>query len=383
MKKIKILHLIKTLNLGGAELNLFNLAQAISPDKFEIHIGYSFGGEFEAKFRKSEVKLFKFAEKPHKIKSFASFVILIRLIRYILKNKIQIVHTHTFNAHIWGSLAAKITGRKIIEHVHDFRYLDPDDFKRRRGSSRQYKYVKYLKNLSDRVVVLTKQNRDFLIEKGLYDGSIVIERRNGIPMSGDTANSKRQLYMRVELGLSADTLVVLTPCRIVPEKNIDLIFRIAPEVKKRCEKVVFLICGNGPLFEGFKKKRGQCGLSETIMMIGFYPRICDLLKISDVFLLPSFLELHSIAILEAMSMKVPVVTSREVGCNDTFVNSWKNGVLLDPFNDDGWAEALTRLLGDDELRRSIGNNGYEMCRKHFDIVKNVREFERIYAELKD
>ncbi|MCK4946997.1 MAG: hypothetical protein KAS46_01360, partial [Candidatus Aureabacteria bacterium] len=74
MKKIKVLHLIKTLSLWGAELNLFNLTRHIDPRHFETHIGYSTGGEFEKRFKESGIKLFKFAEGSHKIKSFASFV---------------------------------------------------------------------------------------------------------------------------------------------------------------------------------------------------------------------------------------------------------------------------------------------------------------------
>ena len=49
MDKIKILHIIKTLNLGGAEVNLLNLVQATDPQRFELHAAYSSGGELEGK----------------------------------------------------------------------------------------------------------------------------------------------------------------------------------------------------------------------------------------------------------------------------------------------------------------------------------------------
>jgi len=382
MKKIKVLHLIKTLSLGGAELNLFNLTRHIGPRHFETHIGYSTGGEFEKRFKESGIKLFKFAEGSHKIKSFASFVILLRLTVYILRNRIQIIHTHTFNAHIWGCIAAKITGTKIIEHVHDFRYVTPCEFERRRGVSRQYKYIKYLKGVSDIVVVLTRQNYEFLISNKLYGRERIREIQNGIPAAADRLlkeDANRRL--RRGLKLTEEDLVILTPCRIAPEKNIDLIFRIAPIVKNEYKNTVFIVSGNGPLFEEYRAKCNDLNLNGTIKMIGFYPQMYDLLSITDIFLLPSFLELHSIALLEALSMKVPVIVSRDVGCNNEFIENWCNGVLLDPFTSDGWAEAVIKLLKDKELRQSIGQKGYELCKERFNVKDTAKKFEEIYAEL--
>ena len=100
-----------------------------------------------------------------------------------------------------------------------------------------------------------------------------------------------------------------------------------------------------------------------------------------MFLLPSFLELHSIAILEAMSMKVPVVISQDVGCNSEFIDQWTNGVLLDPFKDEGWAQALIKLLEDSQLRRKIGDNGYQTCLRKFNIQDAAVRFEKLYKDL--
>jgi glycosyltransferase involved in cell wall biosynthesis len=173
--KIKVLHIIKTLNLGGAEVNLFNLVQVMDPNRFELHAAYSSGGELEDKFKNAGVKLFKFADHDYKVKSLASIGIVIRLAIYIWRNHIDIVHTHTFSAQLWGAAAAKLTGCKIVEHVHDFRYLEPEDFARRRGFNNQYKFVHLFKNVSDKVVVLTRQNKEFLIKEKIYPADKIRE----------------------------------------------------------------------------------------------------------------------------------------------------------------------------------------------------------------
>jgi len=381
MENIKVLHLIKTLNLGGAEKNLFNLVRSLNQDRLQLHVGYSYGGEFEEKFRKLGVRLFKFSETQDKVKSLKSFLIIFRLVRYIIANKIEILHTHSFNSQVWGSIAAKMTGTRLVEHVHDSRYVEPVEFARRRGLSTQNKYAKYLKNVSDRVVVLTEQNRQFLLQKGLYDGSRIRKIQNGIPFNGTAKiEGEEAKILKKRLGLTEKNQVILTSLRMSAEKNVDLIFRIAPIVANAVPDAVFLLSGNGPQFDDFKAENERMNLS-NVKLIGYYPEIYDLLALSDIFLLPSLLELHSIAILEALSMKVPVVTSQNVGCNDEFITSWQNGVLLNPFCDTGWAEAIIRLLRELDLRKKIGQRGYETCLSRFNIRKVAKKFEDLYSEL--
>lgn len=381
-KKIKILHIIKTLGLGGAEVNLLNLLKAFNSNAFELHVAYSYGGELEPKFKEAGIRLCKYAEGDHRVKSLATIGIVARLSAYILQNKIDIIHTHTFSAHIWGSMAAKLTGRRIIEHVHDFRYLEPVDFARRRGFNNQYKFIRYFKNVSDRVVVLTRQNRDFLVTQGIYPSQRIREYQNGIPLSSvpeDKEVTRRSL--RKKFDLSDDALVVLTPIRIAPEKNADLIVRTAADVIRRVPNAVFLIAGDGPLAQDIQLEVQRKGLAGHVKFIGYHADIGKLLDASDVFLLPSFLELHSIAILEAMSRAVAVVISKDVGCNSEFIRDWDNGVLLDPFSDAGWGDALAALLQNESLRRKIGEAGLQTCREKFDIKDAAARFEGLYREL--
>lgn len=382
MSKLRILHIIKTLSLGGAETNLYNLVKAIDPERFEVHVAYCYGGEIERRFRAGGVKLFKYAEGDHKVGSFASIKIVFRLIKYILTNKIRVVHTHILNAQIWGGIAAKMTGRKVIEHVHDFRYLGIDEVRRRFGLTNQYQYMKFFRNFSDFVVVLTKQNRDYLERNKFYPPNRIRQIYNGIPVADDAALDRQQrTALKAEFGVGNESSVIFASSRFVRPKNLDLIIRIAPQVLKEVPNAVFVVAGDGPLLNDFKNRCRELKLDGAIKTIGFQEDIYRILAFSDIFLLPSFLELHSISILEAMSMKVPVVISKDVGCNNEFIDDWENGVLLDPFVDDHWPQAIIRLLKDPDLRMRIGQKGQETCREMFDVRKTARNIEGLYVEL--
>lgn len=378
--KIKVLHIIKSLNLGGAETNLFNLVHSSDENKFELHVAYSQGGEIEGRFLTSGVKLLKFASDEHKIKSLASIPIIIRLAAYIKNNRIDIVHTHVFNGHVWGGIAAKIAGAKVIEHVHDFRYLDRDEYQRRRGTTTQYKYSKYLQWVTDATVVLTQQNVDYLLDNGFQKKAEIHQIRNGIPLVDARLPADKQEELKSRFGIPHDAFLISTLSRMSAEKNIDLILRIAPMVKKQVPSAVFVIAGNGPLLDELKNQvdLSQC---DYIKFIGYYDNVRELLSISDLFLLPSFLELHSIALLEAMSMGVPLITSKDVGCNNDFISDKKNGFLLDPFNDEGWADTIIDLAKDSRLRRDVGRAAKETCEHEYDIAITATKFGQLYEHI--
>lgn len=374
-RPIRVLHVIKTFGLGGAETNLLNLVTAFDRSHAEHHVAYSSGGEIEGRFLEAGVRLFKYAEQSHRVASFATAGIVLRLAGYIRREKIDIVHTHNFNGHLWGALAAKLTGRKLVEHVHDFRYLDMAEFRRRRGESAQFGRAKLFKGWSDRVIVLTKQNRDYLVERKFYSGDKIRLIPNGIPIRPAASNAGPLSDW------PASAKIVLTAARMADEKNIDLIPEIAGQVAARVPGVRFAVAGDGPLLNKLKASVSEKGLDGAVKFLGFQKDVHALLSRADVFLLPSFLELHSIAILEALSLGVPVLCSAGVGSNSDIFNDGQDAVLRDPFTRDGWADALIRLLTDEPFRRHIADHGRRLAQQRFTIENIARQIENVYEEL--
>ena len=378
-KIIRVLHVIKTLSLGGAETNLLNLANTFNKKDIETHVAYSFGGEIEQQFRSANVRLFKYADKIHRVKSVATIFIVLRLTIYIIKNRIDIVQTHNFNGHIWGLVAAKISGAKIIEHVHDFRYTNTQELTKRHGLLEQYKFIKFFKGFSDRIVVLTKSDKKFVLENNISTSEKVLEIQNGICIK----NNKNYFFknFRAYLGIKTSDVIVLTSARMDPSKNIDLILRIAARVVQIAPNTIFVVAGNGAYLAEYQERCKKLGLLNSLRFIGFQQDIYSLLADADIFLLPSFLELHSISILEALKMKIPVVVSEGVGCNDEFIENGENGFLCDPFQDDSWIKTLSELSNNKILRYKVGKQGYETCKQLFNIKNTAKKFEEVYKKL--
>jgi glycosyltransferase involved in cell wall biosynthesis len=378
-RPVRVLHIIKTLGLGGAETNLLNLANAFDGARIETHVGYSYGGEIENRFRDAGVRLFKYADGAHRVKSLQSIAIIARLVRYIRRHRIDIVHTHNFNGHAWGLAAARLAGVRTIEHVHDYRYTPVGELARRHGAADQYRFITWFRNRSDRVIVLTRDHARFVIDQGFARAATVIEQQNGIALDAQTPRERSDF--RERLSIPPDAVLVLTAARMDETKNIALVVRCAAALLRTRPDVYFVIAGAGPGLADYRAVAQRLGVDHRVLFPGFVADVENALAGTDIFLLPSFLELHSIAILEATKMAVPVVVSRGVGCNDEFITDGDDGVLCDPFDDRPWIEALERLVDDRALRQSIGRRGRETCERRFDIRGTAARFEAIYADL--
>lgn len=381
MKKIKVLHIIKTFNLGGAETNLLNMLRYSDSGQVEPHIAYSFGGPFESEFRKLGLPLFKYAEKEFKVQSPSSFLIVMKLALYILKNKIDVVHTHTYNAHVWGAVAAKMSGAKIVEHVHDFRY-EESDYLRSNGIARpeQFKQAGAFARLSDKIVVLTKNNRNFLLRNRYATEKKVCIVPNAIPLNDFVIESRQDLWMKA--GVPLNKKIIFWAVRLSSEKNPAFVLDMARALKGRTD-VVFVVAGDGPLRSEMNEAVKNRQLENVVKFIGFWPEPLKLLSVCDIAIQPTFLELHSIMMMEAMSVKKPVLVSRDVGCNNDFITHGINGYLLDPRNASEWVAVIEDLLEHPQKAVQVGLAGRRLLEENYNMTRLNADFNSIYRELCD
>jgi len=378
MKRIRVLHIIKSLNLGGAESNLYNLACAFDRQKVKCYVAYSIGGPFELKLKEAGIRLYKYETKDRKVKSSASLLIILKLAVYILRRRINVVHTHNYNAHVWGSIAARMCGVRVVEHVHDSRY-ESNAFLKDKGlpETAQFDQARYFARFSSRIAVLTTTNRDYLIDNDVVPANRIRLLLNGIPLDG---NGRHGQDLKAELCIPNEKRIVFTAMRLALEKNAEMVVGIANLLKERND-VVFIVAGEGPQ-KGYLEQRAiDMGLAKKIMFVGYRPDIKDFLSIADIFILPTLRELHSISMIEAMSMRVPALVSKGAGCNDYFIHKDVNGFLLNPRVADEWASVIKRLLDNEPLRKKVGEAGRKLVEKECDVKKIAADFTGMYAEL--
>src|SRR5581483_4697474 len=231
---MNVLHVINTLSGAGAQMNVARLAMHSNRARVVPHLAYCGHWPLETELERCAVPLLRLDESPCRVRSMATPRIIGRLLGYIRKHRIQLVHTHLFNAHVWGASAARIVGVKVLEHVHDHRYSDRKALENF-GLPRTHHYdqAPLLARLSDHIVVLTTQNRDHVMQRVGVDASKISVIINGLPPRAELPTAAERARLRTSLDIPADAFVVLGVGRLAAEKNFKTLVTAAARAHAR------------------------------------------------------------------------------------------------------------------------------------------------------
>jgi len=379
---MNVLHVINTLSGAGAQMNVVRLATHANRARVEPHVAYCGHWPLETELERCAVPLLRLDESPRRVRSIATPRIIARLLAYIRKHRIQLVHTHLFNAHVWGASAARIVGVKVLEHVHDHRYSDRKALENF-GLPRTHHYdqASLLARLSDHIVVLTTQNRNHVMQRVGVDASKISVILNGLPQRAGLPTAAERARLRTSLDIPADAFVVLGVGRLAAEKNFKTLVAAAAQARARVPKLRVLILGQGPERESLQNQIDTANLGSMITLAGQRADMLAHYDCADVLLQPSYFELHSLAMLEAMQAGLPVVVSRGVGANDDMITHAHTGFLIEPNDIAQWAELIATLFEQPTLRAAVGRQGKSFIDGSCDIRHVCDRFESLYERL--
>jgi glycosyltransferase involved in cell wall biosynthesis len=188
------------------------------------------------------------------------------------------------------------------------------------------------------------------------------------------------------MGLPPDALVVGTLGRLTPDKGgqddllraVAGVAALAPEGRP----VRLLIVGDGPLRPELETLSADLGLGERAVFAGLKagPEVARLLGCMDVFVLPSHREALPIALLEAMSVGLPVVATN-VGGIPEIIEDGANGLLVAPAEPSALQRSLERLFAGSELRSDLGRAARAHVQANFTLEQTTKRVEQLYEEL--
>ena len=260
--------------------------------------------------------------------------------KLLFNREITIVHIHTasnnsFRRSVWFSNIAKFLGRKVVMHIHGGGFKDYYE--------KNVTFVRHELEQCDMVVALTDSWGYFFREKvGLKRVTVIpniIEKP--ICQSHKSEDGKVHLLF---LGL------------ITQQKGIyDLLQVLADNKEQLQDKIVLHIGGNGETAK-LQQLIEEYSLSHFVKFEGWVSgeKKVELLNQSDVFLLPSYAEGLPIAILEAMSYRLPVIAT-PVGGIPEIVRNGENGCLVPAGEKDSLFRAIASLVENAEVRKRMGD----------------------------
>ncbi len=366
MNVIRVMHLLHSLETGGLEKGTATLVNNMKPEMFESSICCLAGfGPSLKLIKKEEIKIFDMKTGD----SHEPFLFL-RLAKLFKEQRIDILHAKGWPALFDGVLGARIAGIPVVIYSEHGKNIDDFyEIKKRRVWTRRL-----LAPLIDRIVTVSEELKRGLVEVTGLNGKRIVCIHNGVEFPDIYVENEEK---RKELGIGQGDILVGTVGRLDPVKNFDIFIRSAKEILDEFPMVKFLLIGDGPIREDLRLLVSELGLSKNIILSGERNDVAELLKVMDIFVLPSKSEGLSNTILEAMSAGLPVIATN-VGGNPELVIDGTTGVLIQPDDVSVLAAAIIDLLRDDEKRKKMGDAGFVKAKKEFSIEKMVRSYEELY-----
>ncbi|MCG5053234.1 MAG: GT4 family glycosyltransferase PelF [Myxococcales bacterium] len=359
---MRVLQVMNTLEIGGAEALVLNLARRIDTRRFALEIASlttdgTLGPEFRALGLPTHVLDRRAGRDP---------LLPVRLAALVRRRRIDVIHSHNVGPWLYGGLAAAVARRPLVHTEHS------NLFPHQKGLKLAERALS-LPWLTHTVVADAERVKRKLVAQGI-DSSRVRTIMNGIDTNAFTPGSDRR-GPRERLGLEPQDLVVGTVGRLVPVKDQACLLEAFARTEVPHARLVLV--GDGPLRRELEDKAQHLGIGARVVFAGGRRDVADLLPAFDVFVLSSKSEGLPLTVLEAMASGLPVVAT-DVGALAEAVIPGRTGRLVPPENPAALAEALTALLKDREMREGMAAAGLARARAHFDLGFMTREYQSLY-----
>jgi glycosyltransferase involved in cell wall biosynthesis len=186
--------------------------------------------------------------------------------------------------------------------------------------------------------------------------------------------------LRKRYNLTTKKPIILFVGRLDAEKNLDRLIKTIPKVLKQVDAQL-VIAGRGLQEKKLKSLVSKLHLNKNITFTGFVPDedLPKLYCLADCFVIPGTAELQSIATMEAMASRVPIIAADAVALPE-LVKNGENGYLFPPKNLKVLADCLIKILSDKKLRDKMAQKSYQIIQAH-DVNKVIKKFESIYKEI--
>lgn len=186
--------------------------------------------------------------------------------------------------------------------------------------------------------------------------------------------------LRAELGFGPEHFVVGAIGRLDPIKNLPLFIEGVSRLTSQRPHLRGVLIGDGPQLEDLQSTIAKRGLESRIRLTGFRSDARRLMQCLDLYVLCSFSEGTSMALLEAMSSGVPVAVTA-VGGSPEIVNGGETGWLLPSDDAAALAAAIDEACGDAAKRARFAQSSRARFEAHFTFSRMVDEYRQLYAEM--
>jgi glycosyltransferase involved in cell wall biosynthesis len=362
----KVVQVTHDLGIGGLPRVVATLSENLDRDRFETEVlCLNEGGPLADELTSSgiPVRVLPSGRRP----DYLAFARVASLFRDL---KPEIVHTHNTQPFIdagLGALLARVPRLIHTDHARDF----PD-------KKRYMLAERVLSHFTHRVVGVSGHTARNLVRFEKMNPDRVVTVFNGIEDSGQGVVVDPRLK-RAELGLPVDAPVVGVGVRFTEQKGLRYLLESWPAVLRVIPDARLALAGYGPLEQELKAHAQRLGIAGKSHFLGPRSDMGEVLHAFDVYALPSIWEGFPMILLEAMAACLPVVATHVGGAPEA-IEDGCTGLLVEPRDIEGLADALIRLLSDPGMQERFGRSGRQRFEENFTASVMARAYERLYED---
>jgi len=365
-EKIKVLHIIKSLGRGGAEMLLPETLKLHDLSKFEFHYIYFLPWKnqmVESIQRSGGVVTCLSASNNIKI-----MLKVFSVIRYVKENNIQLIHCHLPWAGMVGRVVYKLTKVPVLYTEHN-------------KQERYHFLTKAMNKLTfnwQSAAVAVSNDVAASIQKNIRPRIPVHEILNGVNTHFFQRDSEEGKRLKQQLNIPDDAIVMGTIAVFRFQKRLKEWLEVFATVSAKHPNVYGIIVGDGPLKEEIIQYRKELGLEEKVILPGLQTEVKPWFNTMDIFMMTSVFEGLPIALLEAMSMECAIATTDAGGIKEVIRNK-ESGLMV---NVEHWKDLeneLEQLIDSSAWRLTLGQSARERVKEAFGMERMVRELEELYG----
>ena len=374
-ERIRVVHLITTLELGGAQLNTLYTYENLDVEKFSAYLISGPGGILVPNEEKKDhfiicEKLERFVHPLHDLQA------LLRLKRILIRLNPHIVHTHSSKAGILGRLAAR--GAKIpvlIHSVHGFSFAPSQPFWQRN----LYLFCeKTIAPLTTHFIFVSED--DARVARGhrlISDNYSLI--RSGFPLKKFAVAGANNRAVRSRFGIGENGTVCGVIAPFKPQKGLFHLIDIAERVLKEKPDTIFFVAGDGNMRPAIEKEIRRKGMEANFRLPGFVADIENAIDIFDIGVSTALWEGLPQSLVQMRLKKKPVVAS-DIPGNREIVRNGRNGFLVDVADHSRFSRRIIDLIERRNMRERLAHCPDEDF-SEWDAERMVRKQEALYESL--
>ena len=357
-EKVKIVHIINSFELGGAEKLVLNLCRLLPQEQFEIAICSVIGsGPLINDFEKLGIKVLVFKKKTK-----IGLAVIWQIYKFLKEYKPQIVHTHLFAADFWGKLAAILARVPVIITTEHSVNLEEGYLKK--------KVKLLLSYFTAQIIAVSEAVKDHYIQEVKIKANKIKVIHNGV----DLQRFAFRGYQPIDLNNTIKAVVV---ARLEEVKGHRYLIAAMPQIIQKYPNFTLNVVGGGSLGKDLSEQAKQLKIEEKVIFWGMQFKPEEILPQMDLFILPSLWEGLGIVLLEAQAVGLPVLSSSIPGTKEVVIDG-QTGLLFAIKSPEAISQCVERLLSNPDLAKKLVDNAHQQVQAKFSLEKMAASYIDLY-----